>query len=139
MLASRRLDAILIQDQRGFSYNEVLFAVALIAVGVLGFSVNTIGVIRGNHLSANYTVAVNLAQDKMEQLKAQPVLSDVDGCPNFGERGIGAAGASGGTYDRCWTIKDSPLGVGLKEVTVTVTWRDAEHRAVTLSTLVFTE
>ncbi|HEY2989758.1 MAG TPA: hypothetical protein VGL11_18705 [Candidatus Binatia bacterium] len=127
------------KHEGGFSYAEVLVSVAVISVGVLGFSLNTIGVIRGNLSSTNYTVAANLAQDKLEQLSARPVLRNVDRCPDSGERGISASGAAGGIYDRCWTIKDSSLGAGLKEITVVVRWRDAELRSATLSTLVFTE
>jgi hypothetical protein len=129
----------MIKRQDGFSYAEVLVSTAVIGMGVLGFSLNTISVIRGNLSSASYTIAVNLAQDKLEQLSAQPVLRNADRCPDSGERGISAGGVAGGIYDRCWAIKDSSLGAGLKEMTVTVRWRDADLRSVTLSTLVFTE
>lgn len=129
----------MIGRQEGFSYIEILVSISVIAVGVLGFSLNTISVIRGNLNSTGYTIATNLAQDKLEQLSAQPVLNNVDRCPDSGERAISASGALEGIYDRCWTIKDSALGSGLKEISVTVRWRDSDLRAATLSTLVFTE
>ncbi len=129
----------MIERQEGFSYTEILVSMAVITVGVLGFSLNTISVIQGNRNSASHTIATNLAQDKLEQLGAQPALSNIDRCSGSGERGISASGAAGGIYDRCWTIKDSSLGSGLKEISVTVHWRDSGLRAVTLSTLVFTE
>jgi Tfp pilus assembly protein PilV len=114
-------------------------SLTLISVGVLGFSLNTVSVIQGNQRSADYTVAANLAQDKMEQLKAQPALPDFDNCPAAGERGIAATGAPGGVYDRCWTVKNSLVGSGLKEVVVVVSWKESEIRSVKLSTLVAVE
>jgi len=123
--------------QEGYTFNEVLVSIALIGIGILGFSVNTIGVIQGNYTSSNFTIATNLAQEKMEQLKAQAALANVSHCPDSGEKGLTATGAPGGIYDRCWAIVDSPLGDGLKRIDVTVSWRDSVSRAVTVSTLVF--
>ena len=139
MLKIGRLGPDVIQRQQGFSYIEVLVSMAIISVGVLGFSLNTISVIQGNRNSAGYTIAANLAQDKLEQLGAELPLNNADLCPDSGERAISASGAAGGIYNRCWTIKDSSLGSGLKEISITVRWRDSVLRVVTLSTLVFTE
>jgi len=127
--------------QEGFTFNEVLISIALIAIGILGFSLNTVGVIQGNHVSSNITIATNLAQDKMEELRAHISFTDMDNCPDAGDRSLTATGAPGGIYDRCWTIKNFsvPGGEGLKEVSVTVRWRDYLPREVTLSTLVFTQ
>ena len=128
----------MIGNEAGFSYTEVLVSAAVIAVGVMGFSLNTISVIRNNLNSASYTVAANLAQDKLEQLSAQSALHSEDRCAGSSEH-LSAGGVPGGIYDRCWRIQDSNLGSGLKEVSVTVRWQDSVERAVTLSTLVFSE
>jgi len=131
---------ILLRGQDGFTLNEILISIALIAIGILGFSLNTVGVIQGNQISGNVTIATNLAQDKMEQLKAQSSLSNEDRCSsNSGDQKINATGGSGGIFDRCWIISDSSLGSGLKEITVRVSWTDyLVSRSVTLVTLVFT-
>ena len=139
MLTSGRFGRRLALGEKGVTYAEVLMALGLVAVGVLGFSINTVSVIRGNQRSADYTVAANLAQDRMEQLKAQPALPDFDNCPAAGERGITAMGAPGGVYDRCWTIKNSLVGSGLKEIVVIVSWNESEMRSIKLSTLVAVE
>ena len=136
---SRRFDFSLAVGERGMTYTEVLVALGLISVGVLGFSLNTVSVIQGNQRSAEYTVAANLAQDKMEQLKAQPEPADIDNCPAAGERGVTATAAPGGVYDRCWTVKNSLVGSGLKEVVVVVSWKEPEIRSIKLSTLVAVE
>ena len=129
----------MIGAENGFSYTEVLVSLAVISIGVLGFSLNTVGVTRANLNSANHTIAANLAQDRLEQLSAKLVHANVDRCPGAGDRGISASGSPGGIFDRCWTIKDSEVGTGLKEIAVKVSWRDGELRSVTLSTLVFAE
>ena len=123
--------------ENGFTFNEVLLAMNVIVIGILGYSVGTGNLIRWNSASRDYTVAVNLAQDKLEQLKAQKNWPDVNNCPTSGDRGIAATGEAGGQFNRCWVIADSPLGAELKEITVTVSWATRENREVTLTTLVY--
>ena len=126
------------ESQQGFTFNEVLVAMSLVVVAVLGHFLSTLGVIRGNTSSDNYTVAVNLAHDKMEELRSLTRLSNEDRCPGLGDRGIAAVVAVAGIFDRCWKVMDSPLGTNLKQIDVIVSWRDYENHEVTLSTLVYT-
>ena len=110
---------------------------SIAAVAVLGYSVSTVGVLRGSTAAANFTVAVNLAQDKMEQLKAAAVAANIDSCPTAGDLGITALGAPGGIFDRCWRVQDSPLGAKLKQIEVRVSWQDHENREVVLTSLLY--
>jgi prepilin-type N-terminal cleavage/methylation domain-containing protein len=128
-----------VKSRQGFTFNEILVAMAITSIGVLGYAANTASVIRGNLATANYTVAVNLAQDKMEQLRGRASLNNENRCPAAGENGLNAAGTAGGIFNRCWQISDSPFGMNLKHIQVTVAWRDAEPRSVTLGTLVYKE
>jgi prepilin-type N-terminal cleavage/methylation domain-containing protein len=123
--------------ESGFTFNEVLVAMSLVAIAVLGYFVTALSLIRGNTISDNYTVAVNLAQDKMEELKARAQFVNENRCPSAGDRGITASGFLGGAFDRCWKVADSSLGTHLKQIDVTVSWRDYENREVTISTLVY--
>lgn len=129
--------------EAGFSLHETLIAMALISIGILGLAINTSGVIQGNHRSGTLTVASNLAQDKIEELRARATLAILNNCSGStvtlepAEMKITSIGAPGGIYDRCWTVQDSVLGVGLKQVDVTVSWTDYGQRSVTLSTLVY--
>jgi len=125
--------------QQGFTFNEILVAMVITGIGVLGFAATTVSVIRGNHASSNYTAAVNLAQDRMEQLRGRAGISNENRCPAAGENGLNLAGGAGGIYSRCWRISDSPLGMNLKQIEVTVAWRDPKPRSVTLATLVYRE
>jgi prepilin-type N-terminal cleavage/methylation domain-containing protein len=123
--------------QRGFTFNEVLVAMGIGAIAVFGYFATSVGLIRGNTTSDRYTVALNLAQDKMEELKALGRFDTQDRCLNGGDHGLAASGTSGGAFDRCWRIFESPLGTHLKQIDVKVSWRDSEDREVTLSTLVY--
>ncbi len=124
---------------RGSTLNEVLVAMNIVVVGILGYSVSTVSVIRGNSANSHYAVAVNLAQDKMEQLKAQKNLAHTNNCPASGERGITATGGAGGIFNRCWAVSDSSLGSKLRQITVTVSWDVRGHQEITLTTLAFAE
>lgn len=121
----------------GYTLNEVLVAMNIVVVGILGYSLSTVGVMRGNSSSSHYAVAINLAQDKMEQLKGNKGLTNTNNCPESGEREITAMAGPGGIYNRCWAISESALGTKLKQITVTVSWHGPEHQEVTLTTLAF--
>ena len=124
--------------QAGFTFNELLVAITIIAVAVLGYSLSSGDGIRRQTISANQTAAINLAQDKLEELHARTDLADADLCPSAGDRGISAKGSGAGIFDRCWKIAASPLGTNLKRLDVTVTWRDHADHQVSLTTLIFT-
>ena len=115
-----------------------MVAMNVIAVAIMGYSLSAIGVIRGQTVNDNLTVAIHLAQDKMEQLKGQTKLVNENRCPGAGDRGLSAAGAAGGIFDRCWKVADSALGSNLKQVDVTVSWRNYDNHEITVTTLVFT-
>jgi prepilin-type N-terminal cleavage/methylation domain-containing protein len=124
-------------SQHGFTFNEILVAMAVAAIVVLGCAATTITVIRGNHMSGNFTAAVNLAQDKMELLRGQARIGNEIQCP--GDSSIDAMGTVGGIFKRCWKTVDSTLAGNLKEIEVSVTWHDGEPRSVTLTTLMYQE
>ena len=125
------------QRQEGFTFNEVLVAMNVIMVAVLGYSLSSVSLIRDQAANNNLAVAIHLAQDKIEQLKTQANPTNENRCPESGERGISAVGASGGIFDRCWRTSDSSLGSSLKQIDVRVSWRDYQPREVALSTVVF--
>ncbi|MBI2360361.1 MAG: prepilin-type N-terminal cleavage/methylation domain-containing protein [Deltaproteobacteria bacterium] len=135
----RRARIPLLKRQEGFTLNETLIAVALIAIGILGFSLNTAGVIQGNRISSSVTIATNLAQAKLEEIKAQTTWTNVTNAQDPNNL-INETGASGGRFRRTWTIKD-PVGLSnLKEISVQVSWEEyGIPRQVELATLIYTE
>jgi hypothetical protein len=127
----------ILKRQGGFSFNEVLVSISIVTVAVLAYSLSSIGLIRLQTINDNATVAIHLAQDKIEELHAKPILIDIDLCPSGGDRGISAKKGMAGVFDRCWKIVPSPLNINLKQIDVTVSWRDHAFHEVSLSTLAF--
>ncbi len=101
------------QTKKGFTLIEVLIAVFLLTVALLGTAALTTTVIKGNFFSQVSTTATTLAKDKMEELKAMPYdslpTSEVTDTWNF----MGTA--SGSYYTRKWKAQGDP-----KTITVTV-------------------
>jgi len=121
--------------QAGFTFNELLVAMNIVVVAVLGYSLSSIDVLRRQTIGDNSTVAIHLAQDKIEELQARKILADGDLCPSGGDRGISATGKGPGIFDRCWRVTTSALGGDLKHLDVIVSWRDHSGHQVTLSSL----
>ena len=132
-----RLSSGFIVDQCGFTFTELLVAMTIGVAGVMCTGLNTASMFRHQAVNSNSTIALQLAQDKIEELQARHNPADEDRCPGAGEIGISASGEAGGRFDRCWRIQPSPLGTKLKQIDVTVTWRDLQPSEITLSVLVF--
>ena len=124
-------------QQGGFTFNEVLVAMSVVVLAVMGYALSSGNMVRRQTVSNHSTIAIHLAQDKIEELQAQRTLSDNDICPDGGDHGIGANGAAPGLFNRCWRISASSYGADLKQIDVRVSWEDHEIHRVTLSTLAF--
>lgn len=123
--------------QAGFTFNELLVAMNLMVVAVLGYSLSSVDVFRRQAVSDYTTTAIHLAQDKIEELQSRKIQTDVDLCPSGGEHGISAGGGGPAIFDRCWRIAPSPLGSKLKQIDVTVSWRALNSHQFALSTLLY--
>lgn len=113
----------------GFTLVEVLVAVGILSVGMLGLAVGAISITRANKTAQFHTMATNLAQEKLEQIKATTVanvtqcLSSCETAPTY----------LGVTFTRKWTVTaDTPAG-GLTQITVTVDWTDYTSHTVSVT------
>jgi type IV pilus assembly protein PilV len=114
-----------IADSSGFTLIEVMIAILVIVVGLLGVAGVATMVINGNTLAKEMTVATTLAQDKIEELKNTSY-------PNLGS----SSDTQDSIYTRTWTVTaDSPAG-GMKTIQVAVqfSWKGST-RNVTLKTI----
>jgi len=59
----------LTKEREGFTLLEVLIAIVILSVGLLGMASLTVGILKGNKLSNDLSKATVLAQDKMEDIR----------------------------------------------------------------------
>jgi len=117
-----------LHEHRGFTLLEVLVAITILSIGILGVAGLTIGIIRGNLTSKHVTNATVVAQDWLAEI-----------------RRVGYAGAAtqaatdismgGGTYSRTTTVTNPGTPIAnTRTVSVQVTWDNNAH-SVTLQTI----
>lgn len=123
--------------QSGFTFNELLVAMGLVTVAVMSYSASSVHVLRQQVVLDHSTTAIYLARDKMEELQARRPLPESDNCPHAGERDLSGKSGVKGVFSRCWRVAQSELGTNLKQIEVTISWRDHEPHEMKLSTLVY--
>ena len=117
-----------VQNANGFTLIEIMIAVTLLSIGLLGMAGLTVGIMRGNSLSSEVTAATALTQDKMEDIKRMGYTNAVDLTEDYNSLTGYAA------YKRVTEVDIDTPGVGMKTVTVTVYW-DADTASVAVETI----
>ena len=110
----------------GFTLIEVLVAMVILSVGLLGTAALIIGIINSNKLSNRISTATVLAQDKMEKIRGVGYddAEDEDGTedyniiPNYP------------LYKRITGVVAGNPAAGMKTITVTVFWDSGAHSVV---------
>ncbi len=111
-------------SSQGFTLIEIMIAVFLIVVVMMGVISVTAMVIKGNSFSKMMTTATTLAKDKMEQLKNDGYDALVTG-----------SDTQESIYNRTWTVANDTPAAGMKTVVVTVAWnwQGTSHNAAVRS------
>ena len=117
------------QSKKGFSLLELLIALVILSVGLLGAAEMQVASISGNAFSSNVTVATGLAQNKIEELKKLP---NSDATLSAGDHDEGLLPGTA-IFSRSSNVND--LSAELKRVTVSVRWTDKAQHTITLSTM----
>ncbi|MBN2032302.1 MAG: prepilin-type N-terminal cleavage/methylation domain-containing protein [Deltaproteobacteria bacterium] len=124
------------RNQEGWTLIEILVAVVILTVGLLGVGTMQISAIRGNFMGGNTSIALTLASQKMEDLLNRDFDDDVLAAEEH-EENVDDSGviSAEGFYHRTWNIEDTadPWPT-MKEITVIVSWENDRHR-VTLSSM----
>ena len=114
------------RDARGgFTLTEAVVSVLVFTVGIIGIYGLTTSLLRMNRLVENARTSTTMAEAKIEELLASPYTSLTSGKRLDGD------------YALAWTVAAGPVA-GCRELTVTVTWRNAIGRTqdTTLRTVV---
>ena len=97
---------------RGMTLVEVLIALAIISIALLGMCLTSLSVIKGNATNDMLTRASTVAQAKMEDLKNVPFSSLANGNDTEGD------------FTRQWTITD--ISATLKQITLITSWTNKQ-------------
>ena len=141
----------ILRNERGFSLIEALMAVTLLGVGIFAVVGTTSTIIDKNNESRQSSIAMTLAQDKIEYFKGigqawllagangldSPDIVSGTWTANTGGETVdseGNAAVSGSTYNRSWTITDLAGENFLFGLSVTMTWQDDGTKTLQLNT-----
>ena len=116
---------------------EALAATAFLAIALMAFAANTVGLTR-NERSANNTGAAHaLAQQRLEQLRSMPLGSAQVNPGLYNDGTLKADGTATGPFTRTYQVSanNNPT-FGLRTVTVTVSWRDPRQHTTRLSAFI---
>ena len=147
-------------SQKGFTLLEVLIALVILSVGLLGLASLTASVIRTNSFSDDFTTATALAQDKLENLvnlsfTDASLNDDISTNNNWGGSDPSMLSTSAGNFDtgnqenvdedttvnasgkytRTWNIWD--VSTTRKDIAVIVSWKSdlGLERSVNITTV----
>ena len=103
-----------IKDARGFTLLEVMVALVIFTIGLLGLAGMQIMAIKGNSFGQQMTVASTIAQNQLEAMR-ESAGSLSDGNDTVTDQ-------NGITYTRTWTVTADSPDTNMDTVLITVSW-----------------
>src|SRR5215467_8744598 len=104
------------RSERGFTMIEIMVALLLTAVAVMGILAVYLAETRASSYTRHSSEAAILAQDKLEQLRTQVAATTSGVETNINERGVAT-----GIYTRRWTVT---LSSGYADIVITMSWSE---------------
>lgn len=127
------------RKQRGLSLIEILIALLILAAGVIALAKYQGDMVRNRAEVNQQNYAMELAQDKIENLRHYEVITTTAGKKAYDDIVNGTSSVVGvsATYTLTWTVTDN-VSPPYKTVRVTVTWTDSTNtsRTITLDTVI---
>ncbi len=108
-----------VSNQKGFTLLELLIALAILSVGLLGLAGLHIAAIKGNVSGFKFSAASAVAQQRLEEIKA---LDTASSALSSGVHNDGNIILQGITYNRSYAVSDNSPVKGTSTLTFTVTW-----------------
>lgn len=127
----------LLRGDTGFTLVEVLIALVIFTIGLLGTAALTVTVIQTNAISKRQSQAIVHAQDKLEEVRE---LGYSNAAAAQGTEYIDpdtqtwAAGNAYVSYKRQTVVDVDTPAAGMTTVTVTVSW-DSDARSVSMTNI----
>ena len=116
----------------GFTLIEILVAMGVFAIASLGLAIGVTSVIRSNQQSYLASIATNLAQDKLEELKSTPAT--LAECTINCETPVPTT--DGVEFTRTWEVFPNDPTLGVTRIDVIVQWADHTSHSVTISSAI---
>jgi type IV pilus assembly protein PilV len=114
--------SILVKRREGFTLLEVMIALVILSVGLLGLAGLQLVAVKGNSFSTEMTYATMLAQQHAETLKNLP-YTDANLAPaDEGNPHTAIGNSKGVQYAVSWTVTDNTPATDMKTVNLTVQW-----------------
>jgi type IV pilus assembly protein PilV len=124
-MRSKILPGHFVKRNEGFTLLEVMIALVILSVGLLGLAALQLVAVKSNAFSSEMTYATMLAQQHAEVLKSLPFS---DG--NLTSGSHTAMGSSKGVqYTITWNITDNVPDTDMKSINVTVQWQSLRQGA----------
>jgi type IV pilus assembly protein PilV len=125
------------RKEGGFTLLELLVALTILSVGLLGTAALTTGIIRGNFFSKNITSATAVAQTTIEGAQrvgytaVNAYVTDSSNVPPTVSMG-------GVSFSQSASVTNNSPASNMKTISVKVSWSEANNaaRSVTLQTIV---
>ena len=121
----------MVATEKGFTLSEVLLAIVVLSLGLLGLQRMHIAAIQVNTIASRLTQGTTLAQDRAEWLMAlpynDPLLADttptgsVTGYPNAGNPDPNPPHQG---YTITWEVDTDVPSAGTKTINIFVTWKN---------------
>ena len=124
----------------GFTLIEMLIAIVVLAIGMLGLSRMTVATVSVYTLTERLARASALLQDSMERIKQAGYGGATPGTVTDTYGSLSSYSTYGGTtfnyssYKRVTSIVANTPATNMKTVTVTVSWQH-DHQALSASTI----
>lgn len=127
-----------LSNQNGFTLLELLIALTILTIGLLGLAGLHIAAIQGNVSGFKISTATAVAQERIEELKALDATdTDLSVGAHADDCSVIQCVIQGITYNRSYTIQDNTPVSGTSTMTLTITWVEP-RTGITRSTSVFT-
>lgn len=113
------------KNTAGFTLLEVMIALCILSIGLLGLGALQLVTIKGNAFSSEMTYATMLAQQQAEILKSYAFTDS-----NLTAGDHSAIGSSKGVqYTVAWNVTDNTPDTDMKTINLTVQWTSLRQGA----------
>ena len=116
------------RSEKGFTLIEIIVALFILVLGVAMSGTVLTTVVKKNFLSLRHTQAVNLAQNKIEELMNEGYVSTSMGEGSYSNplNPVNETGDSNGVFYQYWEIEDVNPIERAKLITSRVEWDDGD-------------